>query len=139
MLISVFFALLATPARLVSVTDGDTFRARIGGETVRVRLYGINAPERDHPLGSFATRRLEEILPREAIVVPLGTDPYGRTLAWVAAGPWNVNERLVETGAAWWFRRYAPHSERLRSAEKRAKSAGQGVWNDASPLPAHRN
>jgi micrococcal nuclease len=131
-------------ARVVRVVDGDTLIARLGGDDVRVRLIGVDAPESvtpDRPVECFgpqAGARLRALLP-EGVRVRVATDPsqgprdrFGRTLGEVtrAGQALTVNEALVAGGHARVFRgdgraRILP---RLRDAERRARSEGRGLW-----------
>lgn len=68
-------ALLLTGAEPV---DGDTLRQ---GD-LRVRLFGIDAPERSDPLGPAATRALRALIAGQTLTCDnMGTDRYGRTVA----------------------------------------------------------
>jgi micrococcal nuclease len=126
------------------VIDGDTLVARVGGERVRVRLLGVDAPETAVGRGSAECYGVESadatrgILPRGARIV-LRTDAtqgredrFGRLLAEVAlAGDTRtVNESLVASGSAKVFRgdgrgRLQPA---LRRAEREARRDGLGIW-----------
>ena len=57
------------------ITDGDTIVLR--GST-RVRLHGIDTPERDQPYGSEATAALENMVETSVYIVEVDTDRYGR-------------------------------------------------------------
>ena len=50
---------------VVGISDGDTLTARCGGpghyEQVKVRLQGIDAPERKQPFGERARQALAEL------------------------------------------------------------------------------
>ncbi|WP_217913177.1 thermonuclease family protein [Miltoncostaea marina] len=135
---------MAEPARVVRVVDGDTLIARLGGEDVRVRLLGVDAPESVTPgrpvecHGVRAGARLRALLPAGARV-ELAVDPsqgredrFGRLLAEVtpAGALTTANEALVAGGDARAFRgdgraRLLP---RLLAAERRARAAGRGLW-----------
>jgi micrococcal nuclease len=139
----------AAPARLSGtverVVDGDTLVARIDGERVRVRLLGVDAPERAAGYGSAAcygveaTETARDLLPLGARIA-LRTDPtqgredrFGRLLAevTVAGAARTVNEELVAGGSAEVFRgngrgRLQPE---LRALERRAREDGLGLWS----------
>lgn len=104
-------------AHVIRVVDGDTVDLSIKlGFTVvveqRVRLLGINAPEKNTQTGILSKKFLEALLPvgQEVIVrseKPGGGDKYGRYLAeifpvdiqdGIAAG--SVNASLVSSGHA---------------------------------------
>ena len=57
------------------VTDGDTI---VLMDRTRVRLHGIDAPERDQPYGPIATAALEYMVARSVYLVEVDEDRYGR-------------------------------------------------------------
>ena len=68
------------PARVVGVVDGDTLRvSRKEGGTLKVRLFGIDCPEKDQRHGKEA-RQLARCLAygRVVRVEFRGKDRYGR-------------------------------------------------------------
>src|SRR5262249_37994199 len=74
----------ALPLRVV---DGDTFR--LHGE--RMRILGIDTPERGEPGSDRATYRLLALLRSgNVVIVRHGKDVYCRTLADVDVDGWNV-------------------------------------------------
>ena len=68
--------------RVVAVLDGDTIKVMHNGRAERIRIYGIDCPERRQPYGTKArhfTSGLE--FGKMVTVVPKDTDKYGRTIA----------------------------------------------------------
>lgn len=133
------FAACATPAgqgllpgRVLKVVDGDTLDVRLQSGRVRVRLQGVDAPERDQPGGAEATRFLAGRLhDADVLLEPVSQDQYQyqRLVAVVHLGRVNINEELVEQGHAWAFRRYLRREDRaLCALEQRAREAGRGLW-----------
>jgi endonuclease YncB( thermonuclease family) len=124
--------------RIIRIIDGDTFDVAANGRTVRVRLFGADAPERGHRCYDVATSRLRELLMLgndrvELESGPRATDSGGRTLAyaWVetSAGRQLVDEVLVQTGDAEAWRRDGQHRDRIIAAESAARQANQGcLW-----------
>ena len=60
------------------VVDGDTI---VLMDRTRIRLHGIDAPERDQPYGPMATAALEYMVERGVYYVETDTDRYGRMVA----------------------------------------------------------
>ncbi len=124
-------------AKVIGVTDGDTIEVLRGRSAVKIRLHGVDAPERGQPFADRAHRRVADLVFGETVTVkPLGVDRYGRTLAvvFLPSGE-NINEKLVGEGLAWWFRRYAPRERRLEDIEERARDGRIGLWTDPDPEP----
>jgi endonuclease YncB( thermonuclease family) len=127
--------------RVTEVVDGDTVHVRLAGAdekagrragVVKVRLYGVDAPERGQPHGSEATRALIAlVLYKDVLVRRITTDHFGRQVAFVSADGRDVGEALLAGGHAWAFRRYLgrrPADERLCALEYQARAAGAGLW-----------
>jgi endonuclease YncB( thermonuclease family) len=124
--------------RVLRVIDGDTMDVADQGRTVRVRLYGADAPERGHPCYDRAADSLREILSEANSRVrlepgPRARDSGGRTLAyvWVDTGAESrlVDETLVIVGFAEAWRRDGQHRERIIAAEMQARGNGAGcLW-----------
>lgn len=121
--------------RVVAVHDGDTITVLVERREVRVRLAGIDAPERGQAHGSAARRALAlRVAGRDVEVDARGRDGYGRTLGVVRAGALDVNRAQVADGWAWVFRRYADDAA-LVALEDEARRARRGLWRDPAPLP----
>jgi micrococcal nuclease len=127
---------------VVEVVDGDTVEVDIDGRRERVRLVGINAPERDECLAGEATTALADLLARDEIRLERDQsdrDQYGRLLRYVFAGGELVNEVLVAQGLAI-SRAYPPDTARqdaLDRAQTEAREAQRGQWApDACGRPA---
>ncbi len=84
---------------VLRVIDGDTMEIS-GGD--RVRLLGIDAPERGDPLSVSATDMLKELTASRPITLEIceDRDIYGRILATVRAEKVNVNRILLREGMA---------------------------------------
>jgi len=121
--------------RVVSVHDGDTLRAIDDGKAEqRIRLAGIDAPERGQPFGNVARDRLAALTMGKAVAVDVeDVDRYGRTVARLEADGLDVCRQMVADGLAWHFTRYSD-DERLAAAEREARAARRGLWRDPAPV-----
>jgi endonuclease YncB( thermonuclease family) len=142
---------------VVGISDGDTLTARCEAQqdrpaaTVKVRLAGIDAPERSQAYGQRARKRLSEVaFGKSVALIGNKKDRYGRLVAKVMVAaecakppcPQTVDagRQLVIEGLAWWYRAYireqAPDDRAsYGAAEERARDSRLGLWADASPVP----
>jgi endonuclease YncB( thermonuclease family) len=134
--------------RVVRILDGDTIEVlRVGrvlsaGRSQRVRLHGIDCPERRQDFGAAARRLTGSLAANRTVTVRVkDVDSYGRTVGEVILPDGrNLNHELVRAGLAWWYRAYAPADVHLAAAENQARAAGRGLWSrpDAVPPWDHR-
>ena len=123
-------------AKVVDVIDGDTVTVLREGQRIKVRIWGIDAPERDQARGAESGESLRELaMGRDAIITPKDVDKHGRLVAVVRVAGVDVGLEQVTRGWAWWFERYARRAEDLRSAEGCARAVKRGLWQD-DPLVA---
>jgi endonuclease YncB( thermonuclease family) len=110
------------------VIDGDTFDSVLG----RVRLYGVDAPERGEECFSEATDRLKE-LAGGWVKVELGPrrmDQFGRALAYLYTETGDsLEETLVREGLARAWTGDGQHRDVLMALEREARQQGSGcLW-----------
>ena len=115
------------------VTDGDTI---VLMDRTRVRLHGIDAPERDQPYGPIATAALENMVARSVYLVEVDEDRYGRLVGQLyhSKEGYDINASMVCAGYAWWYERYAPDNQILNDCQDKAKEAGLRLWADDDPM-----
>jgi endonuclease YncB( thermonuclease family) len=121
--------------KVESVTDGDTI-AVLSPEKreVKIRLDGIDAPERKQPYYSKSRKALGDLVAgREVLVEIKGEDRYKRKIGVVRLASTNVNEKLVRDGWAWRFVQYAKDNKALADAEQEARKERRGLWADSKP------
>ena len=122
----------AVEHRVKRIVDGDTVYMKDG---TKVRLHGIDTPERDQPYGKQATRNLDKLIGGKVFVVEKDTDRYGRLVGVIYTPEGvNVNEAMVCNGSAWWYSRYAKFDSGLRKCQAKAKEEGLGLWADDDPM-----
>ncbi|MFA7664652.1 MAG: thermonuclease family protein [Burkholderiaceae bacterium] len=141
---------LATPAlqgkafaaRSIGVDDGDSFSVRRqDGSRLRIRIAGIDAPERSQPWSDVARRQLRALLDGQPLwLTPIKTDPWGRLVARVDADGNDVALAMLEAGLAWHFIRYdgdLPPLLRKRYAQAAgaARTQRSGLWQARDPEP----
>ncbi len=125
---SLAHANISGPARVI---DGDTLE--VAGE--RIRLHGIDAPEKDQSCsidarawacGIAAWGELVQITAgKEVACEPRDTDRYGRTVAACTVDGTDLGDWLVRHG---WAVAYYLYSYEYTRAEHHAKSNRHGIW-----------
>ncbi len=127
---------------VLRVHDGDTVSLALNGVAaarITVRLYGIDAPEKDQPHGREATAALAGLAPvgSSVSVADFGPDRYGRLTGVVVAGGRCLNTAMLERGHAWLYTRYcrAPVCREWQRAASRAEQQGLGLWSDETRIP----
>jgi endonuclease YncB( thermonuclease family) len=122
-------------ARVVAVHDGDTLTVLRNGDSVNVRLEGIDCPELGQPYSRVARQRAVQLaLHHDVEVVGSALDSHGRLLARVLVDRQDVSEVLVREGLAWHFVRYSSDAT-LAQAEHHAREQGSGLWREQHPIP----
>ena len=120
-------------ATVIQVYDGDTFTAVYHDEEIRIRLYGIDAPENNQPWGKESKAFLEGMLLSETVVVrTLYLDRYGHEMAIIALPTGEViQELLLQEGHAMVYPQYCdnPRCTEWRELERKARKDRIGLWN----------
>lgn len=133
----VFAAIAAWNGKVVGVTDGDTIKVLKDGKVTKVRLYGVDSPEKKQPWGVKAKARASDLcFEKNVRVEPVTIDHYGRVVARVYL-PDNreLGATLIAEGYAWWYREYAKKQYQLDSLQNIARSRKLGLWSEKNPTP----
>jgi len=125
-------------AEVLFVLDGDSLRARLGttpsSEERELRLWGIDAPEKNQPGADISRQALKTLVHGKTITIHVITvDQFERLVVQMRVGKTNVNLSQIEHGHAWWFRRFAARATAYQAAEAKARSGHLGVWADEQP------
>lgn len=144
-LLLLFWSISATAATLVGqvvgVTDGDTVTVLDEQrQQHKVRLAGIDAPEKKQPFGQRSKESLSDAVFGKTVSVEWGkVDRYGRIVGKIIVDTQDVNLGQVEAGLAWWYRKYSAEQSvadrgLYAQAEEDAKREHLGLWGDAEPV-----
>ena len=139
--------------KVVGVSDGDTITVLDAvHHPFKVRLSGIDAPEKKQPFGQRSKQHLSALVfGREVDVIWNKRDRYKRIVGRVmVTSPSCVRSRCpkavdaglrqVEAGMAWWYRKYAREqpvdaAATYERAEAQAQSRRIGLWSVQNPVP----
>jgi endonuclease YncB( thermonuclease family) len=130
----------AWEAKVIGVADGDTITVFTPDcRQVKIRLYGIDCPERRQAFGNRARQATQKLVDGKTVdVQSVETDRYGRTVGIVSISDGiTLNESLVRDGFAWVYPQYCRLKElcdSLRLFEATAKANRLGLWEDKTPI-----
>jgi endonuclease YncB( thermonuclease family) len=119
--------------KVIEINDGDEITIFNMNRPVRIRLIGIDAPEKDQAFGEIAKQHLADLVMDKFVFVEytgigLHTDLIGRVLLNGA----DINAQMIRDGAAW----YAPQLSHLTDSDKEiyskseeaARNEKRGLW-----------
>lgn len=146
-----FFALLAVASvsyaetlagRVVGIADGDTLTVLDDTKTqYKVRLAGIDAPEKAQPFGHKSKQNLSDLVMGELVTVEWSKrDRYGRIVGKVLTDKGaDVCLGQIKAGLAWWYEKYANEQSaedqrEYENGEATARAAQVGLWSDPDPI-----
>lgn len=116
-----------------SVYDGDTLTVKThNGEKIKVRLYGIDAPEKAQPLGGRSHLMLfDQAKGQDVVLYIIDKDRYQRYVAGVVINGRIINLDIVEEGLAECYIEYSedPFTSKCLELQDNAKSQKFGVWS----------
>ena len=115
---------------VAAVHDGDTLVADCPAGEIKVRVFGIDAPEmKQEPWGDRSREALRGLLPRFGSITlrVMDQDRYSRTVAQVLAGERDVGLEMVRQGRALVYSQYND-SPVYRQVQDEAKQARRGIW-----------
>lgn len=131
---------LEVDGRVVGVQDGDTLTILDSARVQhRIRLAGIDAPEKSQAFGEAAKQSLARLVHGRQVEAHCPKrDRYGREVCSVFLGTRDVGLEQVRAGYAWWYREYAREQTRddrvvYEAAEAEARQARRGLWDDPAP------
>lgn len=127
--------------KVVGVTDGDTVTVLVDRREIKVRVAGIDAPEKKQAFGQRSKEHLSDCAFGKAVSVQWNkSDRYGRTIGKVTAGGVDCGLRQIQDGLAWHYKAYAKEQSAIDRAaysegESQAVSRKAGLWIQPNPTP----
>jgi endonuclease YncB( thermonuclease family) len=128
--------------KVVGVADGDTITVLDSGKMQhKVRLAGIDAPEKAQAFGNRSKQSLSDMVYMKDVTIETNKiDRYGREIGKVIHNGADVCLEQVKRGMAWWYRDYqyeqTPEDRVLyETVEDAAKATRVGLWADKEPVP----
>ena len=136
-------------AKVVNIVDGDTIDVLDGyNQKLRIRLLGIDTPERKQQFGYESYFYLNKILHGKSVVIISSPDkdkPYTlgyfkRVIGKVVLNDVDINLEMIKKGMGWHFIKYKKNqpideSHSYNKAESEARKKYIGLWSDPNPVP----
>jgi endonuclease YncB( thermonuclease family) len=121
--------------KVIAVKDGDTIEMLVDKKPVKIRLHGIDCPEKKQPFGDKAKQFTSDLCFGKIVKAQrLSKDRYGRIVAKVfLPGGGLLNLQLLKAGLAWHYTKY-DRSDDFALAEKEARAQRQGIWSMKDPI-----
>ncbi len=119
---------------VTNVHDGDTITVVAGIQKYKVRLARIDAPEIDQEFGPEAGDKLRELCDGKTVhVIRTAMDWHRRLIADVIFGGVNVNQSMVQSGYAWWYKDFDKTDPAMQLLETQARLSRVGLWQGKDP------
>lgn len=123
--------------KVIGILDGDTFDLLTdSNRTVRIRMEGIDAPEKGMPFYQVSKRHLGSLCFGQRIAVHITRVQSGNRkigFIYLPAGTELCHE-MISAGLAWHFVKYNSDQD-LAELEQEARRAHRGLWKDPNPFP----
>ncbi len=127
--------------KVIKVTDGDTVNVLTSdNETHKIRLSGIDAPEKKQDFGNRSKQALADLIYGKIVNAEYNKlDKYQRLVGKVTFNGQDVNLRQIKLGLAWHYKKYEKEQDvEDRSIYANAEYVAQrdrvGLWYDPKPV-----
>jgi endonuclease YncB( thermonuclease family) len=126
---------------VVKIIDGDTYDLLLNDSTtIRVRMDGIDAPEKGMPFYKKAKQYLGTLCKDQIVKIHKDKlDHYGRAVSfsYLKDGR-ELSREILKAGFAWHYKQYNSNLE-LATLEDEARQAKRGLWQDKNPMAPWEN
>lgn len=146
LLLTLFLAISGQAAsvdgRVVGISDGDSVTVLdIDNVQHKIRLAGIDAPEKGQDFGNRSKESLSELVYDQIVLVQTEKkDRYGRDIGKVLVQGVDASLVQVQRGLAWHYKAYereqSANDRKLYDfAESEARASRRGLWVAPDPVP----
>lgn len=116
-------------AKVERVIDGDTIEVNVSGEILKIRLLGINTPEKKEFYANEAINFTKQLENKTVKIEILSKDKYGRNLGYVFFNKKLINEEILKNGYAHFYSyEDDKYTNQLKKAEVYARENELGIW-----------
>lgn len=129
---------LAFQGKVVGISDGDTITIMNNGIGEKIRLYGVDCPEKGQDFGKRAKHFTSDMVFGKIVTVDtVVKDRFGRTVGIVKVSGRCLSEEIIRSGMGWLYRKYCdkPICRQWSILEGQARSSKVGLWSHPNPTP----
>ena len=126
---------------VVAVIDGDTYDVLLKGKRkIRVRMEGIDAPEKGMPFYKVSKNYLSELCFDKKVTIEItGKDGNDRILGFTyLEDGTELSHEMIKAGLAWHYKKYNSDTV-LSDLEIEAKELKKGLWVNENPMAPWTN
>jgi endonuclease YncB( thermonuclease family) len=123
-------------SKVIKIVDGDTYDVLTSDyKTIRIRMNGIDAPEKKQAYGQKSKDHLAKLcFGKQVFIKPLQYDRNKRLIAdSFTEDKKDLSREMVRSGYAWHFKKYSK-DKNLADDENHARSTSSGLWADNEPV-----
>jgi micrococcal nuclease len=127
--------------KVIHIVDGDTYDLLVQGNLkVRVRIEGIDAPEKGMPFYSVSKDHLGELCIGKYVKLrKTGYDSNNRILGFTYLDDGReLGHEMIKAGLAWHYNKFNNDKD-LSDLEIEARNAKRGLWSDSNIMPPWEN
>ncbi len=128
--------------KVIKVIDGDTITILDANkEQFKIRLSGIDAPEKKQAFGNVSKQSLSELVAGKVVTVDYNKrGRYGRIIGKVLLENNDINLEQIKRGLAWHYKYYESEQDvedrsLYAQEEYLAQKERLGLWKDMDPIP----
>jgi len=120
---------------VVKVVDGDTYDLQTTNQTIRVKMEGIDAPEKGMRFYKESKKYLHDLCFGHMVAFkPNGISKFNKQIGFTyLSGGLELSHEMVRAGYAWHFKKYNSDSN-IFKLELQARMAKRGIWADSNPI-----
>lgn len=121
--------------KVIKIVDGDTYDLLTADKkTLRIRMEGIDAPEKGMPFYKVSKKYLGSLcFQKDVIIKVIETDVHNRLVADTYLDNNEMGQEMIKAGLAWHFKKYSSN-ETLAQLEFEARNNKVGLWTDPRPI-----
>lgn len=121
--------------QVIDVLDGDTVKLRSDWHIYKIRLAGIDAPEKQQAYGVQSKIYLEHLIAdKDVSIKVLSCDQYGRYVGKIYLNGKDINGEMISSGYAWHYYHFDSNPV-YAGFMLDAQRSNRGLWQEVHPTP----